>query len=127
MSLPTPETIGPDPEKDYSKIGRSVLLERATSGTPTGVPEVTPFRNPLFDYGNQNFPLPKSPSTPAEKSINELMQINPDWDYRNPMYKGVAGLGQRGEILPEDAIGRALQFETTGTGEVKEAIVRYSP
>jgi hypothetical protein len=96
----SPSTIGPDPEKDYSKIGRSILLKRASSGKPTGIPEVTPFRNPLFDYGNQNFPLPpRSPSTPAEKSINDLMQLPPDWDYKTSM------LGPRGEQLPDDAIG----------------------
>ncbi|MCK5430539.1 MAG: hypothetical protein KAI94_13755, partial [Anaerolineales bacterium] len=105
MTLPSPKTIGPDPNKDYAKIGRSILLKRSASGTPTGIPEVTPWRPPR-GWQNQNFPLPTAPiSTPAERNINDMMKINPDWDYQNPMYKGVEGLGPNGEKLPEDALG----------------------
>ena len=94
---------GPDPNKDYASIGRSILLDRAASGTPRELPKATPWPAPR-GWANQNVPLPP-PVTPAEQNINNMMEINPDWDYQNPMYKGVPGLGQHGEKLPEDALG----------------------
>ena len=91
----------PDPEKDLAAVGRSMFLKRASEGTPTGVPEVPFFE---FPWKSQNFPISVM-QTPNEKSIDDLMKIPPDWDYKNPVWKGIEGRGPYGEELPEDALG----------------------
>ena len=100
LKSPFPEgpasTVPTQEGKDYGQVLRSLLLKRASEGTPTGVPEI-PIWQPPGGWADQNIPI--QTDTPNEKNINDLMTKPADWDYKT------AVLGMNKEKLPEDAIG----------------------
>ena len=80
---------------------RTLLLERARKirgGKYLG-PEIRYWDKPMRQYGPPPPPNYGQPPPPRPQTVDEMMQLPEDWDYKNP-----EGAGPLGEVLPQGAV-----------------------
>src|SRR3989304_732277 len=82
---------------------RTLLLERARKirGQEYRGPEIPVWDKPMRQYGPPPPPDYGQPPPPQPQTVQEMMQIPEDWDYKNPLHNP----GPNGEVLPRGAIG----------------------
>src|SRR3990170_2898994 len=82
---------------------RTLLLERARKirGQEYRGPEIPVWDKPMRQYGPPPPPDYGQPPPPQPQTVQEMMQIPEDWDYKNPLNNA----GPNGEVLPPAAIG----------------------
>jgi len=82
---------------------RTLLLERARKirGQEYRGPEIPVWDKPMRQYGPPPPPDYGQPPPPQPQTVQEMMQIPEDWDYKNPLNNA----GPNGEVLPRGAIG----------------------